>query len=371
MTNRAHPPVLARFRQFWIFRTSIAILGFAFSVEATEFQAWTSLDTFHPQPSAAAGEILLESPPIRIRAEANEVILSWNALTPDGSSLEVMAQAFVSNRWTRAYSWGSWTLSTNVNERRSLPKQKDADGALLTDTLRLARPSDTFRFRIRIKSNTQGQKPQFKLLAATFSQFPSQLPDRPGRPQYWGNPLTLPEISQHAFPQGKAWCSPTCVSMVLGYWAQQFQQDGLAQSPTQVASGVYDSEWKGTGNWSFNAAYAGSTSGNLFASVVRFRDLVDVEGLIGQRIPVVLSVSLHALRGRPAQPEDGHLVVVVGFDSRGDVWVHDPDTTYPPVPGKRVRRLYPRAAVESAWNASHRTAYVIAPELPKLSLSSP
>ena len=84
-----------------------------------------------------------------------------------------------------------------------------------------------------------------------------------------------------------------------------------------------------------------------------------MERLIEQKIPVAISVSLGLLRERSKEKSDGHIVVVCGLDSQGNVWVNDPDATIPLTQKKPVRRLYPRAAVIRAWASSHQTAYVL------------
>ncbi len=127
-----------------------------------------------------------------------------------------------------------------------------------------------------------------------------------------------------------------------------------------MAAGVYDAVWGGTGNWPFNTPFPGRLDA-LQAYVTRLSDLRAVEDLIARKIPVVLSVSLNRLRQKPQKGEDGHLVVVTGFSASGDVWINDPDTTYPYLPERPVNRLHPRSAVDAAWSASQRTVYVIQP----------
>ena len=95
--------------------------------------------------------------------------------------------------------------------------------------------------------------------------------------------------------------------------------------------------------------------------MTRLRDLRAIEDLVAQGIPVIISVSLTRLRERPPTPDDGHLAVVTGFDAAGDVWINDPDTTYPVRPERPVNRLHPRRAVDEAWATTHRTVYLLQP----------
>jgi hypothetical protein len=81
----------------------------------------------------------------------------------------------------------------------------------------------------------------------------------------------------------------------------------------------------------------------------------DLERWIAAGMPVATSVSYAQLKGSAEpKPGDGHLVVVTGFTSTGDVQVHDPG-----VRRERVVRTIPRADFMRAWNHSSRTAYLI------------
>ena len=73
--------------------------------------------------------------------------------------------------------------------------------------------------------------------------------------------LPVPTRSQLDYAGGGAWCSPTSVSMVLSYWSMQLGRSDLNRDVPEVAAAVYDPGWPGTGNWSFNTAYAGSFPG--------------------------------------------------------------------------------------------------------------
>src|SRR5205085_12613026 len=101
--------------------------------------------------------------------------------------------------------------------------------------------------------------------------------------------------------------------------------DGARYVDPQVdfaARGVYDWNYHGTGNWPFNTAYAASRG--LSAFVTRLRSLAEAERFIAAGIPVIASVSFSsgALSGAPIASTAGHLLVIVGFTSTGDVVVN-------------------------------------------------
>jgi hypothetical protein len=173
--------------------------------------------------------------------------------------------------------------------------------------------------------------------------------------------LDVPRYSQmvHAgeYPQygggGEAWCSPTSVAMVLGYydalppstsytWVSRSYPDRVVDHLARV---TFDHGYDGTGNWPFNTAYAASRTGSAF--VTRFGSLLGVERMVRAGIPVITSVTFSRgqLTGAPIGATNGHLLVVVGFTSTGDVVVNDPAASS----RSGVRRTYSRAQFENAW----------------------
>ncbi len=157
-----------------------------------------------------------------------------------------------------------------------------------------------------------------------------------------------------AYPNGKVLCSPTTVSMIMTYWAQQLKRPELDHDVPDIVKAIYDAKWKGTGNWPFNTAYAGSYRG-IRAYVTRLSDLSEVEEWIAAGVPVGLSVCSDRLHHRGPGP-NGHLIVCVGFTENGDPVVNDPGSS------TDIRRVYPRKDVIYAWAYSRNAVYLIYPE---------
>jgi hypothetical protein len=106
----------------------------------------------------------------------------------------------------------------------------------------------------------------------------------------WGRELEVPARSEMVYPdKGEWWCSPTSLSMVMAYWADQIGAPGLDQPVRMVAAGTYDYAYQGWGNWPFNTAFA-ATYG-LEATVNRFSSLEQVEWWIEIGVPVVASIA--------------------------------------------------------------------------------
>jgi len=307
--------------------------------------------------SVASGLVL---GPIRETAEPfSELIPSWNVETPAGTWIEARVRARISERWTGWYSFGAW--SDDRGRRASVANQRDADGRLLTDTLRLASPASAYQLALALHADDAGRTPTVRLAAAVASR-PSDVardlePDRAA----WGIVLDVPERSQMVYPNGgPVWCSPTSTTMVMAYWADRLGVPSLSRPVPEVAEAVYDSVYRGNGNWSFNVAYAGRDG--LAAYVSRMSSVAQLERWIGAGVPVVASLawSPGELPNASVPSTDGHLLVVVGITDSGQVVVNDPAAD--PRRGQSVRRVYDRARFESLWlTHSGGTVYLIHP----------
>ena len=275
-----------------------------------------------------------------------ELIPSWNAVTPVGSSLTLEVRAKQAAGWSGWYSFGTWM---SEDGRSSLDGQSDAAGTLNTDTLSLKAPASAYQYRVTLRGAAR-----LSLLAFTtsrkarFSPAASAASDR----AVWGKVLNVPQRSQMIYPGGgEVWCSPTSTSMILAFW-------GIDVKVPAAAAATYDNAYDGTGNWSFNAAYAGSLG--LRAFVSRLPDLAAAERYISAGVPLAVSLGWKPgeLPGAAVPSSSGHLMVLVGFDRAGNPVLNDPAA-----PGDAsVRRSYPRAAFERLWQEhSGGAVYIMAP----------
>ena len=159
----------------------------------------------------------------------------------------------------------------------------------------------------------------------------------------------MPLRSQYvdAFPAERGWCTAASIAMLAGTF-------GVPASVDEVAAAIYDSAYKGTGNWTFAAAYAGAAG--LAGAAAYLRDLVNVERFVAAGLPLALSISWNegSLPGAPLGHSDGHILVVRGFDANGDVIVNDPAQP-------AVRHVYERAAFARAWLDHGGVALLLAP----------
>lgn len=324
-----------------------------FDARGGQFFGVKKLKDFTVTTGAKPGEQVLTSREFVAALPWNELIVSWNADMPTDSYLRVEARAVYPDRATKYYVMSLWSSNPAKYPRESVKRQKDADGDVKTDTLVLKRPSERFQIRLTMGGDA-GQFPQIRFLGAHVLDTRVKLPPLPPNRAAWSVTLPVPERSQLAYEGGGVWCSPTTISMMLGYWANRLKRPELDHDVPEVVKGVYDKQWGGTGNWIFNTAYAGSFPG-MRAYTTRLNDMAELEDWIAQGIPVGLSVCSTRLRARDRAPS-GHLIVCVGFTENGDPVINDPGTR------QRVRQVFPRERVAYAWAYSKNAVYILLPE---------
>ena len=261
-----------------------------------------------------------------------DLVASWSATTPRGAWIEVAAQARTSRAWHRL---GDWSSGEGPTRRTSLTGDAEVD----TDVWRPRDGAAAYRLRVRLHG-----RPAPALLNVGAVVSAGAVRATPSAPlRRTDRVLDVPRLSQMTWREvgGAGWCAPTAVSMVLSH-------AGRLPPGTDIpgaARATYDTAYDGTGNWSFDVAWAASLGARAF--VTRLHDLRDAERLVDAGIPLVVSVAYPdgALRGAPTRGTDGHLLVVRGFTGAGDVVVNDPAA-----PTERsVRRTYARGELERAW----------------------
>ena len=302
-----------------------------------------------------------------------ELIATWAARTPGSSWIELRVRG--RSAAGKATTWDTlarWAAGDGVVKRASGGAQPDDGTTLATDTWRT---SGLASYQLRVEIHRQRGKravPRLDLATVMTSALPPSAgpTSKPGVAR--GIELAVPRYSQmiHAghYPRwgggGEAWCSPTSTSMVLGYyrrlpapasysWVPKGHADPWVDA---AARATYDHAYRGTGNWPFTTAYAARRAGKAF--VTRLRDLREAEMLVKAGIPPVVSIKFRRgqLAGAPIASSDGHLLVIVGFTSKGDVVVNDPAAPT----SASVRRVYARAQLERLWlEASGGMAYVV------------
>ena len=269
---------------------------------------------------------------------------------------------------------GSWTTSDAGFRRTSGATQKDSVARVSTDTLVASPGVSLSSYQLRVvflRKPRSTATPTVRSVQAVASRPVYALPATSQR-ALRARTLNVPRYSQMThrgqYPQfgggGQAWCSPTALSMLLGYyrvlpsaasyaWVSKRYADPWVD---HVARVVYDYGYRGAGNWAFNTAFAANRTRDAF--VTRLANLREAERFIAAGIPLAASISFSRgqLRGAPISATAGHIVVIAGFTANGNVVVNDPAAPN----NSSVRRTYDRGQFERAWlRKSSGTVYVV------------
>lgn len=354
--------------------------GFGTELEADAplWIAGTSMsNSRHDDPSGSVPTCWYVSPPITADDGFEQALLSWNVECPanTGMCVELRVRAAKDARWSPWLYLGDWGAPLpqpsglyQLEEFLALDEPTDAvpvgdprrkrvafeGGAVDVDVFKSdkrwaqaqfgvsverAEPARDERVRVRRVSICFSRKsdapaPQFVLPDAArrrlSTPFRSQRTERP-------------EIAGRI-------CSPTSIAMLL-------EHRGLRVDTLTAAERIYDTAHDIYGNWTraIQGAYSFGAPGYL----ARFSDWNEVAALIAQGTPIAISIAAKEgeLDGAPYPKTSGHLLVLCGFDERGDVFVNDPAAGTPEL----GQLTYRREQLERVWMARGGTSYVLLP----------
>jgi hypothetical protein len=308
----------------------------------------------------------MTSPVYESATPFDTLVPSWEAVTPIGTWVELEVRVRSEDSWTPWFDLGVWASEAGSMGRHSVGGQRSGTWGVLTDTLQSqgAVFADAYQYRLTLFAEQLGVSPSVRGVSMVVSNS-----YRHGEnfgaagTGSWGRKLEVPARSEMVYPDGgEWWCSPTSLSMVMAYWAGQIGVPGLDQSVPMVAAGTYDYTYRGWGNWPFNTAYAAAYG--LEATVSRFSSMEQVEWWIEMGVPVVASIAWdnaygdQQLLGAPLTSSEGHLLVIRGFDSSGNVITNDPAGS----DDSQVRHVYSREEFARAWfSGSGGVVYLVYP----------
>lgn len=284
----------------------------------------------------------------------SQLIFSWNARRPSRGYFSFLIQT--RNAVTK--QWGKWhrMMDWGADVQRSY--LSDGDGHTKYVHVRLEHQNNkkSDGFRIKICAHKNAGITDVKSVAVALSDYalfePENVASLLKLPSVYIS--GVPKVSQLLLdhPDNKRLCSPTSCFMLTHYLCQQ------RVTPEIFADNVFDSGLEVFGSWPFNVAHAFELCGgsNWFFTK-RLHNFVDIYRQLRRGLPVVVSVR-GMIEGAPKAYENGHLLVVVGWDAkRKKVICHDPAL---PEHG-RVLISYPVESFIRAWERSYRLAYWVEP----------
>lgn len=304
------------------------------------------LIVFQPRALSASARAWTRDGPRAIHASysgapCQSLLLSWNTHSIPKEPLEFFIQVRSKNQaWSDEVPVATW----GQDLRQGF---KDRLGALSIDIDVIHCDNAISDFKVLVRG------PIGELRRLTVAQKIPRTHDSTELLPEAAVDLGVPERSQRTIESEHShrFCSPTSVSMVLQYL-------GLSCDSRNFPPYVYDQAQDVYGNWSLNVAYAGSLG--FDASAFWLPNLRSIEQLIAGGLPVIVShkFSEGQLPQSPLPKTAGHLLVIRGFTSEGDVIVNDPAAD--PRKGEAIRRVYPREAFAKTWSG---LCYLIHPTM--------
>lgn len=241
------------------------------------------------------------SPFIQPQFYFKEAIPSVNIICKLGASFKIDVE-FGDNIWQHLGSWGRYSNRAKTSD------------ILNFDYFNFEKPVKKCRFKISLFASSKGVSPIIKSLNMAFSKeiftdkkfsldsapiVKKSLPV-PFRSQFWEDPSFCAQI-----------CSATSIAMVMQYYGKNI-------ATSEIVKKVYDPDFKMYGLW-WRSAQAASEYG-LISWVQYFENWKECENFISKGIPVIACTAYEKdeLPGAPAEFSQGHIIVICGFDDKGN-----------------------------------------------------
>ncbi len=297
-------------------------------------------------------------------AQFTRMVASWNADTPEGTTIEVTARAHFSgtDTWTNWLSWGVWG-TTIVRGCGTSETARDTLAYVDTDVFTPRDDTatmDQFQLRVVLHSENADSTPVLRQLCATIR---NNLDGKEITPVYEEESVVLPEkviLSTPAYSQmvrdpdiRSSICNPTTITALLN-------DRGEDLLPEQTALTTYDFNYQGFGNWAFALATAGSFGYDCY---IQFGNLDIIRQELAKGYSVGIDVhympvdggSMPYVENAPIA-STGHLITVRGYETIDGVeyfYVSDSAADN----DQDALRRYRADQLDAAWN--NRVVYII------------
>ncbi len=308
------------------------------------------------------------SPIIKASFPFNELLPSWNVTLPDNCGFKVEFRLSRDEQhWT---PWLFLGCDGYVPDIELVEKNKQyEDIEVDVDYLLMSSPYNYFQFQVSLYSKTGKASPGLHLLSVSYS---NSSQDKQLWEQFTSHndvlttPVTQIELKVPFFSQLSArkklrgeTCCPTCATMVLNYYGKKIPLNEVIAANLDQVYGIY-------GNWPKTAQTLWKFG--LKSYVRRFRNFKQVYEVLQKGSPIIASIQAQegeitsaALYTRT----DGHLILIRGMTSSGDLFVNDPYAHNE----EEGCRIYKQAEIQKVW--LDKGGVGIIAESPAISRTSP
>lgn len=280
----------------------------------------------------------------------SQLVFSWNALRPSKGYFSFYAQVRNAHtqkwsKWHRMANWGSGT-------QKSFESDPDTISSYHHVRLEAKHSGLCDAFAIKVEAHEGASLSLLKSFGVNLANLQLFKPEK--ELLY---PLAsvvikgVPKYSQFQLdhPRNDGLCSPTSCAMLTAYLLSK------KIDPLAFAAGAHDTGMDKYGSWPFNMAHAFECAeGKILFAVKRLANFKEIHDHLAKSVPVVVSVR-GQIQGAPRPYKNGHLVVVIGYDTKTkEVICHDPAVAKDHL----VKKRYPIKSFLQAWERSHRLAYL-------------
>lgn len=283
-----------------------------------------------------------------------QLLFSWNAFRPHVGHYSFYVQV----RNARRKTWGPWHKMVDWGNNIQKSYESRSDGTCRYLYVRLEteddHKADAFRIKMVADRADLSNIKSFTVNASDLTKFSNEAMSFNSLSSVYVN--AVPQKSQLMLPhaQKRMMCSPTSCSMLLEFLTKK------EINPLQFAQSSFDYGLKAYGSWPFNTAHAFELAdGKVQFYTGRLHSFADLHKKLRDGIPVVVSVR-GSITGAPKAYNNGHLLLVVGFDAhKKQVICHDPAATS----NELTLKEYPILSFVRAWERSRRLSYIAVPQL--------
>lgn len=262
----------------------------------------------------------------------DELVVSWNAVVPDGCTLEAFVRVQAAEQWSHWFSCGKWSV---FSARASAPQQSEKGLSMRDGILNVDVPdgADQFQLRLELTAQPGAAAPSVSLLAASIHSRKSS--------RECGDPVQhriLPAPAYSLYTRDSRLhallADPCTLTMLANRW-------GADVLPEEAMYACYDSTSENCSNPGFAAAFLGCYG---LESYVVYTDCAGLKKEI--KNGCLCAVRLHSSEGE----EQYRSVVVRGFETDADgcefVFVNDPTASEDAATEQR----WPLAQLEQLWS---------------------